>query len=187
MVVHDEKGNLSLTTNSRRTVNPTAVRPEDFDIEDIAYSLSMQCRFLGHCDLWYSNAEHSCLVADLAYIADEEPVVELCALLHDAAEIFLGDLHPAVKHAIPDLVALEARMNEALCTRFDLPPPGTQVWEVVKKYDDLAVGLEAARVFTPALPWASEPEMIHAVHPQGTAREIFMRRYNDIRRRLCES
>ena len=44
---------------------PLDPRPEDVRIEDIAHALSMQCRFAGHCDRFYSVAEHSIRVADL--------------------------------------------------------------------------------------------------------------------------
>jgi len=62
-----------------------------FTVEDIAHGLAHVCRYAGQCDGFYSVAEHSMLVAD---IADEHP---LQALLHDAAEAFMGDITRPLK------------------------------------------------------------------------------------------
>ena len=66
---------------------------------DIAESLAKQCRFNGHCQGFYSVAQHSCLVADLIsdYIPRDiresvPPAARLYALLHDAHEAYFGDI-----------------------------------------------------------------------------------------------
>lgn len=41
--------------------NPT---PDMICLEDIAHSLSMICRYNGHCERFYSVATHSILLAD---------------------------------------------------------------------------------------------------------------------------
>src|SRR5689334_14267678 len=70
--------------------------PEDVEIEDIAHALSMQCRYNGHVQRFYSVAEHSCYVS--AIVAAEmgnakyDINVALWALLHDASEAYLGDV-----------------------------------------------------------------------------------------------
>jgi uncharacterized protein len=64
---------------------PLDPRPTDVAAEDIAHALSLVCRYGGHCRSHYSVAQHSVLVAELC------PTHRLQALLHDAAEAYLGD------------------------------------------------------------------------------------------------
>ena len=62
--------------------------PEDLivDIEEIAHALSMKCRYGGHCEEFYSVAEHSDLVSRHC------KKNQRAGLLHDAAEAYLPDL-----------------------------------------------------------------------------------------------
>ncbi|MFA5135260.1 MAG: HD domain-containing protein [Patescibacteria group bacterium] len=87
-------------------INP---RLEDITITDIAHSLSMQCRFNGHCQRFYSVAEHSywasIRAADIASalvkagtINREHGVaITKTALLHDAGEAYIGDMVKPLK------------------------------------------------------------------------------------------
>lgn len=67
---------------------------EAIDIRDIAHSLSHLCRFTGHTNLFYSVAQHCLLVAEKIPGGPEE---KLAALLHDAAEAYVGDLSSPLK------------------------------------------------------------------------------------------
>jgi uncharacterized protein len=69
---------------------------EDICIEDIAHSLSMQCRFNGHSKEFYSVAQHCVVMARLWF--PEEPELKLYALLHDASEAYLSDIPRPLKH-----------------------------------------------------------------------------------------
>ena len=52
-----------LQTVSGRWVNPFDPDPEQLDIGDIARALANQCRFGGHCRVFYSVAQHSVIVS----------------------------------------------------------------------------------------------------------------------------
>jgi len=80
-----------IQTHTGKKFDILNIKEEDIDIFDIAHSLSLQCRFNGHCDFFYSTVEHSILVYDIVkeYGHDESL---LSALLHDSAETFIGDL-----------------------------------------------------------------------------------------------
>lgn len=74
-----------------RPVDP--LRPREVSIEVIASALSKICRFGGHCNYFYSVAEHSIRCCDLAYLMyPDRPIFGRFALLHDIHEVFIGDV-----------------------------------------------------------------------------------------------
>jgi hypothetical protein len=98
---------------------PVDPRPLDVDILDIAHSLSMLCRYTGHCRFFYSVAEHSLLVADR--VEHLGPEVEFEALMHDAAEAYVNDISRPLKQSLRDYRIAENLNDIAVRTRFDLP------------------------------------------------------------------
>ena len=66
------------------------------NIDDIAWSLSMQCRFNGHVSKFYSIAEHSILMA-YYFVNKNLFMYALMALLHDAGETYTGDIISPIK------------------------------------------------------------------------------------------
>jgi hypothetical protein len=88
---------------------------ELIDLMDIAHALSLQCRFAGHCRHFYSVGQHSLIVASLA-----PPEYILEALLHDAAEAYLGDISRPVKAFMRDYRFAEFRLRLAIEERFSL-------------------------------------------------------------------
>jgi hypothetical protein len=113
--------------------NPTS---DQIDIRDIAGPLSKICRFGGHISTFYSVAQHSVLVASLA----PDPLKK-AALLHDAAEAYLGDVIKPLKVMIgPAYEALETEFNYAISARFNIDLVHT--YEQIKQYDLQALELE---------------------------------------------
>ncbi|HZZ43865.1 MAG TPA: hypothetical protein VFE58_13090 [Tepidisphaeraceae bacterium] len=113
-----------LQTFTGKKFFPLSPRPADIDIRDIAHSLSLQCRFNGHCSAFYSVADHSLRVAAIL-----PPQLQLAGLLHDAAEAYLSDLPRPVKQQLPDFCSAEDRLLEIIFTHFHLSwPIPPEVW-----------------------------------------------------------
>jgi hypothetical protein len=92
----------------------------EYNIEDIAHSLSMQCRWGGHCQEFYSVAEHSVLLYDYAMKHGGNKHLAKALLLHDASESYLADVPRPAKKLLPAYVALEDRLQVALFNYFGL-------------------------------------------------------------------
>ena len=113
-----------IQTLSGRRVNPLDAAPEDIDPADIARALSNLCRFGGHSKAFYSVAQHSAIVCDLLEERGATPDELMAALLHDAAEAYLGDLPHPLKHRSELGAAFrvaEKRLEAVIAERFALP------------------------------------------------------------------
>lgn len=110
----------------------------DFDIHDIAHGLSHVCRYAGQCRTFYSVAEHSILVSETV----DEFGFE--ALLHDAAEAFIGDITRPLKQLLPDYKMIEADVEAAIGERFGLRL--TEAKATIKKADLRVLAAEQMQV-----------------------------------------
>jgi hypothetical protein len=97
------------TTRSGRHIRVLDPRPEDVYVPDIAWALSRICRFGGHAPRHDSVAQHSVMVSELC-----PPELALTGLLHDAPEAYIGDVIGPLKHALPELMEIEARWERAI-------------------------------------------------------------------------
>jgi 5'-deoxynucleotidase YfbR-like HD superfamily hydrolase len=171
-----------IQTVSGRRFNPLDPDPAEVDVGDIARALSNQCRFGGNCRVYYSVAQHSCLVADLVAERGADVETQLRALLHDASEAYLVDLPHPLKHR-SELgrlyAAYEDRLQEMILEHFGLtgsPPP------LLKEADRALLATERRAVATEAWHWpeldGAEPlELeIEAWLPER-AHEEFLARY----------
>lgn len=99
--------------------DPLNPNPDLIFLEDIAHALAQQVRYNGHCDVPYSVGEHSVRASRLA----KDPYVAKWILLHDAPEVYIGDLASPLK-VDPDFGqkfrVVEKRIMRAVCARFDL-------------------------------------------------------------------
>lgn len=156
-----------ITTQSRLRLRIPDFELHDVRLSDIVHSLSMQVRYLGHCSEFYSVAEHSVMVANLAEIDHGRgSKVARCALLHDAHEAFVGDFPSPFKNAVPGLREFEDKVERVVRDALRLPDANDEVWKEVKRYDLLALFLEAATLFSPPPPWVQEVDARyeHPIH-----------------------
>jgi uncharacterized protein len=115
----DERVGDWMQTYSGRKFWPLDPRPEEVFIEDIAHSLSLQSRYAGHCERFYSVAEHSVHLA--RHLRWEGVEVALWALLHDASEAYLVDVPRPVKPFLVGYKDAERQVMAAITRRFNLP------------------------------------------------------------------
>lgn len=94
-----KEGSPFILTHTGRQIFFDHVYPEDICIEDIAHALSHLCRYTGHTTMFYSVAQHSLLVTEKIPGNAE---TKLVALLHDAAEAYVGDVSSPLKKWIKE-------------------------------------------------------------------------------------
>ena len=114
-----------LQTVSGRRVNPFDPDPSQLDVEDIARALANVCRFGGHSRAFYSVAQHSVIVSELVEQRGGDAEDVFAALMHDAAEAYLGDMPHPLKHRSPLGAAFkdaEDHLERALRERFGIKP-----------------------------------------------------------------
>jgi hypothetical protein len=95
--------------------NPLSIKEEDISILDIAHALSHTCRWGGHCNRFYSVAQHSVMVSEMA-----SPENKLAALLHDASEAYIGDMPSPLKALMPDYKELEKTIQTAIQRKYGI-------------------------------------------------------------------
>ena len=106
----------SAPTRSGLLLDLADPQPSQVCIEDIAHSLSQQCRFNGHTRDFYSVAEHSVRVS---WAVPEG--FRLVALMHDAHEAYTGDITLPMRNLLgPDLVEkICDRVQSVIADKFD--------------------------------------------------------------------
>jgi len=122
------------------------------EINDIARSLSMQCRYAGHCYRFYSIAEHSYLVSKM--VPDH---LALVGLMHDAAEAYLTDLPSPLKEILPEFKKLEKKVHKAVMLAYKIQY-SKKDYELIKLADTQILKSEAIKIIaTPHVDnWAAE-------------------------------
>lgn len=163
-------------------------REKDVSIDDIAHALSLTCRYNGHCTHFYSVAQHSLLVTRVygELVADkpelrDDPRGYLCALLHDAAEAYVGDVISPIKLAVPAIEEIEGNVREVILRTFDLHRTwdNDHVAEAVHKADLVLLATEARDILHGDAPkdWGLPypPHESLVVVPQPNVKMEFLR------------
>ena len=163
------------------------------DIIDIAHSLSNQCRYNGHCDHFYSVARHCCLCASIMAVdprsmyrmrwsrkrkqyeissdqdkwsPDMHRQIVFHALMHDAAEAYVGDMPRPIKRKFPEFKKIEASLMDMVISRMGMVPletfPG--VAELIHQIDmRMCVTERDAMLSEPPIDWNLDYEPYEAL------------------------
>ena len=179
------------------------------NIQDIAHSLSQQCRFNGHTKKFYSVAEHSVLCYEyLTKLKDENgdklklsTKTLMYCLLHDAAEAVVSDIPSPFKMYFPELGKKEEEYLEAIFDLLELDLEDADK-DLVKRADRYMVLKEANELLAPATrfrslwgPWINKyhdmyeevmtPKMGPSIDVRGWssdfAKSRFLEIYNELR------
>lgn len=114
----ERKGDWMLTASGVQFW-PLDPRADEVELEDIAFGLAHQGRYNGQTRRFYSVAQHSVHLADWFAIRHDVQLARW-ALMHDAAEAYLGDIIRPVKPFVPGFAEIEARLERVIFRAFGL-------------------------------------------------------------------
>lgn len=168
-----------VSTFSGNRFYPLRPHIDQVAIEDIAHGLAYQCRFNGQTKTFYSIAQHSLIVASLV-----PPPLRLAALLHDAAEAYLGDMVKPLKVLLPEFAALEDKVTAIIAATYGID---FSDYAPIKRADLVALATEKRDL----MPHSTErwayldgiaplPGIIVAMDP-GEAKQCFLQRYHELK------
>lgn len=106
-----------ITTYSGLEYNILEPKLETVNIYDIAHALANSCRYNGHCNQFYSIAEHC---VHVSYQVPEKDA--LAGLLHDASEAYVGDMVKPLKKFMNYFKEIEDKNVNIIYHRFGLEP-----------------------------------------------------------------
>lgn len=124
------------------TKNPD---PATISLVDIAHALAATCRYGGHCQSFYSVAEHAVFCSIRAQRVGLGKLWQLAALHHDDAEAYLGDIPRPLKPLLGTVYTeLSDQMDLAVCEALELPFAGPLFHaKAIKSIDTWALLVEA--------------------------------------------
>lgn len=161
-----------VSTFSGNRFYPLEPRIDHVAIEDIAHGLAYQCRFNGQTREFYSVAQHSLIVASLV-----PPPLRLAALLHDAAEAYLGDMVKPLKVLLPAFAVIEDQVSAIIAAAFGI---SFSDYGPIKRADLIALATEKRDLMPHSVErWAylddirPLPERIMSMSP-GEAKQKFL-------------
>ncbi len=166
-----------IQTVSGKRIDLPIPKPEQIDILNIAYALSMKCRFNGQCKQFYSVAEHSIMVSFLV-----EPRLVLAALLHDANEAYLPDIPRPVKDLISEYKQIENLTEEAINTKYGIILSDADK-VAIKKADNIMLATEGRDLMGNTEGWGlTELPIPHPMLPlsQQEALAGFIREFDSL-------
>lgn len=165
-----------IVTYTGKEIDIFDIKPSDICIEDIAHSLSLQCRAMGHFDRFYSVAEHC---YSLSLVVPTE--MAMVALLHDASEAYITDIPTPIKDAIPELRIVEKQIQGVISEYFNL---SSDYNSLIKKWDREMFVRETQLLFTefdsryPRIKKIDEFKLV-GYKPQDIER-LYLARYNEL-------
>lgn len=128
----------------------------DVDIDSIAQSLSLQCRYMGHIKHHYSVAQHLCYVCDMIVKEHGSPCrASFAGLIHDFPEAYLHDLVRGIKVGICeqcDYAEVDDNIMQRIA-RISGLDDFNDYHEIVKKWDNRVLKSEVLALTNASQQW----------------------------------
>lgn len=145
---------------------------KDISFEEITHAISLNVRFNGHTNIFWSVAQHSLLVAEIAsniynskYVSTTDlskDKLELLALTHDFSEAYMSDIVRPFKKQLANYLVYEDNVQNEIYKAIELDDI-SKYEEIVKEADTLALSVEANTLMNPCKQWLDDYEYMHDI------------------------
>lgn len=131
-----------LQTSSGKKIDFNNIKQEDFDLEDIIYSLALLCRYNGHAKHFYSVLAHeiNCYYIGIYLGYSKEELLH--CLIHDSTEAYMGDIATPIKERFPGIRDFEKAIFSYILNALSLGYPREETLKKVKLADTIALHKE---------------------------------------------
>lgn len=133
----------SIITKSGAVIDYINPDPEQIRLEDIAYSLSHEPRYLGRGNCNFTVAEHLLYCLEIAKELRLSPYLQLRVLMHDFAEAYIKDIPTPLKHCLKDYKEIENKFEKAIADRYELRELSQHEKDRIKLVDWIALREES--------------------------------------------
>lgn len=176
-----------ILTYSGIFMDPLNPAPEDIDIRDIAHALSMICRAGGHFPEVHTVAQHCLECSDEAAARGYSDLIQFYALMHDAAEAYLGDFVHPVKARMPEYKETEEQLLNTIYEKYAGRIPTEEEEKLVKEIDINMLWFEFVHYMgigtgDPGNGILTEPA--YQEEPRAVIAERFLERFRELTARL---
>jgi hypothetical protein len=177
MKLPEDFGRTFITLHSKKKLYLASFKPEELVITDIAHGLSQMCRY-GCQGRFYSVAQH-CVI--MSHMVSKENA--FWALMHDAAEAYVGDMVQPLKQLLPDFKEIEKWVFDKVKLAFNLKgeePEEVKLWDLKILYEEAKVvmGIDAEKEGWNLPPNPNMPKI--RPWPKKKAKELFLQRFNEL-------
>ena len=178
----------SIVTFTGREFNYIDPKPDQIDIIDIAIALSREARFAGHCNAYYSVAQHCVLASEMIRVPDGFVAqARFAALLHDAAEAYMRDIPSPLKMLLPEYKEIEDRVLAAIYDRFHVYSFGEKlIKDAIHEVDKRLVTTEMRKFISRKAWWDtgykaySKEELTFEPWPSDMACVRYLARFHEL-------
>jgi 5'-deoxynucleotidase YfbR-like HD superfamily hydrolase len=109
-----------ITNYKKQVIDIFNLSKEDVYIEDAIMGLPNICRYNGRTEQFFSVAQHSVELSRYLKSKKKEELRPL-ALLHDAAECYIGDIIYPIKVKFPEFLELEEQLSKLFYLKYKVP------------------------------------------------------------------
>lgn len=131
-----------LQTSSGKKIDFDDIRQENFNLDDIIYSLALLCRYNGHIKHFYSVLAHEINCYYIGKYLNYSQEELLYCLLHDSTEAYIGDIASPIKERFSGIRDFEDEIYSYILKALNLDFPSEEILKKVKLTDKIALHKE---------------------------------------------